>query len=170
MTRVYANSSDAAAIGAKARADIESLHSPSARGPLLRRLLDESRLTGTSEVEMSLSPSSMESPATFEAAAMNAESLLGSPRPDLPSRMQRLVTPLRRLVLRCIRTFWVQQRTIDRALLDAMRTLHREIASDAAAQERIREQLAELAEDVRALRENIGTSEADRARARSKQN
>jgi hypothetical protein len=115
-----------------------------------------------------------ESPGLFEAKAMAAESLLGSPRPDLPSRMQRLTTPLRRLILRCIRVFWVQQRAIDRALLDAMRTLRRdsrgEIASQAtllrqqsSTQEqiaadtaRMREELTQLSAEMRALRERSG--------------
>ena len=110
----------------------------------------------------------------FEAKAIAVESLLGSPRPDLPSPMQRLMTPLRRLVLRCIRVYWVQQLAIDRALLAAMRTLRRESRSETAshaamldqqssAQERIgaetarmREELTELAAEVRFLHERIG--------------
>ncbi len=88
--------------------------------------------------------------------------------------MQRLMTPLRRLVLRCIRVYWVQQLAIDRALLAAMRTLRRESRSETAshttmlqqqgsAQERIgaetarmREELTELAAGVHALHERIG--------------
>jgi len=81
---------------------------------------------------------------------------------------------LRRLVLRCIRVYWVQQLAINRALLAAMRTLRRESRSETAshatilqqqssAQEgngaetaRIREEVTELATDVRALHERIG--------------
>jgi hypothetical protein len=98
--------------------------------------------------------------ARFEAEAMAAQSLLGSPRPDLPSRMRRLATPLRRLILRLIRVFWVQQREIDRALLDAMLTLRRdsrgESAQIAAETARLREELTRLSAEVRALRERIG--------------
>lgn len=66
MARVFANREEAAAVGARARADIETLHGPRARGPLLRRLLDESRR-------------SHESVAVEETT---------------PSRMQRLLRPL----------------------------------------------------------------------------
>ncbi|HEV8580090.1 MAG TPA: glycosyltransferase [Thermoanaerobaculia bacterium] len=184
MARVYADRGGAAAVGARALADIATLHGPSARGPLLRRLLDENRrrrsvAAARDPMETAASAQAaevtVEPPGLFEADAMAAESLLGSPRPDLPSRMQRLVTPLRRLVLRCLRVYWVQQLAIDRALLDAMRTLRRdargEIASHAAllrqqssAQERIdadaarmREELTRLSADLRALHERIAT-------------
>jgi glycosyltransferase involved in cell wall biosynthesis/GT2 family glycosyltransferase len=206
MARVYADHSGAAAVGARARADIETLHGPSARGPLLRRLLDQNRrardafaahdhtettaFARPEEVTMEpIQPSSVEPSGLFEAEAMAVESLLGSPRPNLPSRMQRLMTLLRRLVLRCIRVYWVQQLAIDRALLAAMRTLRREsrgeTASHAAmlqrqssAQERIgaetarmREELTELAAGVRAVHERIGaiaalTPPQTRAKAR----
>jgi glycosyltransferase involved in cell wall biosynthesis len=179
MARVYADPAAAAAVGARARADIQTLHSPHARGPLLRRLLDEHRrsprqLATPDRRDMSASTMTMEPPAPFEMDAMAAESLLGSPRPDLPSPMQRLMTPLRRLVLRCIRVYWVQQRAIDRALLAAMRTLRRESRAESASQAaallaqqrdaqertsaetaRMREELTELAADIRALRERI---------------
>jgi glycosyltransferase involved in cell wall biosynthesis len=162
MRRVYTDRSGAAAIGARARADIETLHGPSARGPLLRRLLDESARTPAQPSPVDL----------FDAEANAVESLLGSPRPDLPSRMQRLFTPLRRLVLRCIRVYWVQQLGVDRALRSAMRALRRESRSETAAmlreqssaQERIgaetaqmREELTQLAADVRALHERVGS-------------
>jgi hypothetical protein len=187
MTRVYTDRSTAAAVGARARADIQALHGPSARGPLLRRLLEQSRQATrfarpAEEIIEPMQPSSTEPNGLFESEAMAVESLLGSPRPNLPSRMQRLATPLRRLVLRCIRVYWVQQLAIDRALLAAMRTLRREsrgeTASHAAmvqrqssAQERIvaetarmREELTELAAGVRSLNERIGAAEdpADR--------
>jgi glycosyltransferase involved in cell wall biosynthesis len=202
MARVHTGRSGAAAVGARARADIEALHSPTVRGPLLRRLLDETRHTReafaareqtetiafarpavvTIESIPPSSPIQQSSPmqqsmvpaGLFEAEAMAVESLLGSPRPDLPSPMQRLMTPLRRLVLRCIRVYWVQQLAIDRALLAAMRTLRRESRSETAshaaildqqssAQERIgaetarmREELTELAAEMRFLHERIG--------------
>ncbi|MDP9192261.1 MAG: hypothetical protein M3P06_11230 [Acidobacteriota bacterium] len=60
------------------------------------------------------------------------------------------MTPLRRLVLRCIRVFWVQQRAIDRALLAAMHTLRRQSRDETA---RMREELTELAAGLGALRE-----------------
>jgi hypothetical protein len=99
----------------------------------------------------------------FEADASVVESLLASPRPNLPSRMQRLATPLRRLVLRFIRVYWVQQLAVDRALLAAMRTLRRESRNETAAMlrergaesARIREELTALSAEVRALRERI---------------
>lgn len=84
MVRVYTDRSGAVAVGARARADIEGLHGPSARGPLLRRLLDESR-------------------RTRDAVAGHTETAPSSLRPNLPSRIRHLVTPLRRLVLRCLR-------------------------------------------------------------------
>jgi glycosyltransferase involved in cell wall biosynthesis/GT2 family glycosyltransferase len=148
MKRVHSDPGAAAAVGARARADIEALHGPSARGPLLRRLLDESRAAQPAETGL------------FEVEAMAVESLLTSPRPNLPSRMQRLVTPLRRLVLRFIRVYWVQQLAIDRALLAAMRTLRRETAAQErkdAETARMREELTELAGDVRKLQERVGT-------------
>jgi glycosyltransferase involved in cell wall biosynthesis/GT2 family glycosyltransferase len=179
MARVYADRSGAATVGARARADIEALHGASARGPLLRRLLDESRGARPAEVTIEpIQPSSVEPTGLFEAEATAVESLLGSPRPNLPSRMLRLMIPLRRLVLRCIRVYWVQQLAIDRALLAAMRTLRRESHSETAAhaamlqqqssaQERtdaetarMREELTELAADVRALHERIGAMQA----------
>ncbi|HSY52324.1 MAG TPA: glycosyltransferase [Thermoanaerobaculia bacterium] len=211
MARVYNDRGNAAAVGARARVDIEALHGPSARGPLLRRLLDESRGThrafdnhmestafarpaevtmdplqpsslqlssphASSLQPLSLQPLSTDQNGLFESEAMAVESLLGSPRPNLPSPMQRLMTPLRRLVLRCIRVYWVQQLAVNRALLAAMRTLRREsrgeTASHAAmlqqqrfAQDRIdnetsrmREELTELTADVRALYERIGAT------------
>lgn len=201
MARVYADRNGAAAVGARARADIEALHGPSARGPLLRRLLDQNRhrrdaFVARNQTETtafarpadvtvgpfrpsslqlsSLQGSSVHQTGLFEEEAVAVESLLGSPRPDLPSRMQRLMTPLRRLVLRCIRTYWVQQLAIDRAILATMRTLRREsrgetashaamLQQHSAAQERIgeetarmHEELTELAADVRALYERAG--------------
>jgi glycosyltransferase involved in cell wall biosynthesis/GT2 family glycosyltransferase len=190
MARVYADPGAAAAVGARARADIQALHSPSARGPLLRRLLEEHRdppkeVDTEDEQEMQEEqPASAPAEVTvelpdpfgvnaFEMDAISAESLLGSPRPDLPSPMQRLVTPLRRLVLRCIRVYWVQQLAIHRALLTAMRTLRRESRAESASQAallvqqreaqeqtgaetaRMREDLTALAADIRALRERI---------------
>jgi len=179
MARVYNDRGAAAAAAARARNDIESLHSPSARGPLLRRLLDENRtareafaarvqteaaaFTQPSEMSMTIDsihqPSSADQYGPFEVEAMAVESLLGSPRPDLPSRMQRLMTPLRRLILRCIRVYWVQQLAVDRALLAAMRTLRRQSRSETVDETVLmREQLTELANDVRALRERLDAS------------
>jgi GT2 family glycosyltransferase/glycosyltransferase involved in cell wall biosynthesis len=157
MKHVYDDRTGAAAVGARARADIETFHVPSTRGPLLRRLLEENRRMRVAETIEPVQPASIQPFAEpgilFEAEALSVESLLGSPRPDLPSPMQRLMTPLKRLVLRCIRVYWVQQLGIDRALLAAMRTLRRESRSETA---RMREELADLTADVRALRERIG--------------
>jgi glycosyltransferase involved in cell wall biosynthesis len=181
MTRVYTDRAGAVAMGARARVDIETLHSPVARGPLLRRLLEQSRQTGLarpSEGIVEPMQSFIEMNGLFESEAMSVESLLGTPRPNLPSRMQRLMTPLRRLVLRCIRVYWVQQLGVDRALLAAMRTLRREsrgetashaaiLQQQSAAQERtaaesarLREELTELAAGMRALQERVGAIEA----------
>ncbi|MBV8517690.1 MAG: glycosyltransferase [Acidobacteria bacterium] len=163
MARVVDDRNVAAATGARARADIETLHSPAARGPLLRRLLDESRaaraMTITNETDMNAFdplPTSPDPPGAFEHDAMAVESLLGTPRPDLPSRMQRVATPLRRLVLRFMRVYWVQQLGVDRALLAAMRTLRRESRDEAA---HLREELARLTAEVHALREHISGSD-----------
>lgn len=97
-------------------------------------------------------PSPVEPASQFEAESQAVEALLGSPRSDLPSRMRRFVTPLRRLVLRCLRVYWVQQLAIDRALLATVRTLRRESDGEAA---RLREELTELSAGVRALHERI---------------
>lgn len=186
MARVYTDRSGAAAVGTRARADIEALHGPSARGPMLRHLLEQSRRTHPAalardhtEAIMTIEPiqpspqlsASEQTSGLFETEAGTVEALLGSPRPNLPSRMQRLMTPLRRLVLRCIRVYWVQQLAIDRALFAAMRTLRRESRSETASQgamlrsaqeqvgaetARLREELNELAADVRALHDRIG--------------
>src|SRR5258706_5305902 len=166
MARVHSDPSGAAAVGARARADIAALHGPSARGPLLRRLLDQSRQTSAfarqdDVIIEPMQPSATEPNGLFESEAMAVEVLLRSPRPNLPSRMQRLVTPLRRLVLRCIRVYWVQQLAIDRALLAAMRTLRRESRGETA---RMREELTELAADVRALHERTGAQMGAEAR------
>jgi glycosyltransferase involved in cell wall biosynthesis len=136
MARVFADRDAAAALGQRARADIETLHSPAARGPLLRRLLDQ----------RSHDPA----PLAFDTDALAVEALLGSPRADLPSRMQRLANPFRRLVLRLMRVYWVQQLAIDRAILGALRTLRRESSGENA---RLRKELTELTAEVRALRE-----------------
>ena len=201
MARVYADPDAAAAVGARARADIQALHSPSARGPLLRRLLEEHRsplevvdagdqvetpASAPAEVMVEL-PDPIEMEAVemnaFEMDAIAAESLLGSPRPDLPSPMRRLVMPLRRLVLRCIRVYWVQQLAIHRALLTVMRTLRRESRAESASQAallrqqkvaqeqtgaetaRMREEVTALAAEVRALRERIAAMPAPSAPA-----
>jgi glycosyltransferase involved in cell wall biosynthesis/GT2 family glycosyltransferase len=168
MTRVHADRNGAAAVAARGRADIEALHSPSARGPLLRRLLDESRNTPTHPAESIVTIEAMqpappiEPAGLFEAETIAIESLLGSPRPNLPSPMQRLMTPLRRMVLRVIRVYWVQQLAVDRALLAAMRTLRRESRNDVASHAaignetaRMRDELAELSAEVRALQQRV---------------
>lgn len=172
MARVYDDRHGAAAMGARARADIETLHTPSARGPLLRRLLDENRRTRDTIAVPVKTPGFAQPSETLEAEAFDSqalavESLLGSPRANLPSRMQRLMNPLRRLVLRCIRVYWVQQLAVDRALLAAMRTLRRDshaamLREQNATQERIgnemtrmREELSKLTADVDTLHERI---------------
>jgi glycosyltransferase involved in cell wall biosynthesis len=165
MARVYADRVAAAAMGARARTDIEAIHSPRARGALLRRLLDENRRAAEATVTphptrttaaMQTIDATLAPPSDFETAAMAAESLLGSPRPDLPSPMQRLMTPLKRLVLRLIRVYWVQQLAINRALLTAMRTLRREARNETASETaRMRAELAALAAETRALRERV---------------
>jgi glycosyltransferase involved in cell wall biosynthesis len=149
MAHVYADRGGAAAVGARARADIEALHGPSARGPLLRRLLDQNRHEIIADAPVAIAPIQ---DALFDGDSMAVESLLRSPRPNLPSRFQRLMNPLRRLVLRCIRVYWVQQLAVDRALLAAMRAMRRESRSETA---RMRAELTELAAGMRALHERI---------------
>lgn len=73
MRRVYMDRAGAAAIGAQARADIELLHSPRARGPLLRRLLEASRQraprpTAGNDVAPDPSPAAIEEPASTQSA------------------------------------------------------------------------------------------------------
>ena len=82
---------------------------------------------------------------SFESDVMAAEALLGTPRSDLPSHMQRLAGPFRKFAIRFMRVYWVQQLRVDRAILTAMRTLHRET----------REDVASLAAEVRALRDRV---------------
>jgi GT2 family glycosyltransferase/glycosyltransferase involved in cell wall biosynthesis len=161
MARVYADRDAAAAVGARARADIEALHAPSARGPLLRDLLDQHRRSReVLPAEVTSEPIQLASVehALFEADSMAVESLLGSPRANLPSRMQRLMNPLRRLVLRCMRVYWVQQLAIDRALLAATRTLRRESRGETA---HLREELAAVTADVRLLHERLRAITSD---------
>ncbi|HVR41082.1 MAG TPA: glycosyltransferase, partial [Thermoanaerobaculia bacterium] len=161
MRRVYTDRNAAAAAGAHARADIEALHGPSARGPLLRRLLEESRSMTIEPMQ----PSSPQQNAPFEAEAMAVESLLGTPQSNLPSRIRLLVTPFRRFVLRCIRVYWVQQLAIHRALLALMRTLRRESRTDTA---RLQEELTRLSANVRTLQERIGAIDANAPQVRAK--
>jgi glycosyltransferase involved in cell wall biosynthesis len=181
MARVYADRNRAAAVGRRARADIEALHGPAARGPLLRRLLDQNRHTREALAARDLAeatgfvrpadaslarPPSTEHSGPFEAEAMAVEALLGSPRPNLPSPRPRLMTPLRRLLLRCIRVYWVQQLGIDRAILTAMRTLRRESHRDTAAhaavlrqqtfaQEQIGVETARMREELRKVAADV---------------
>lgn len=185
MARVHADPGAAADVGARARADIEALHSPRVCGPLLRRLLEEHRASrgGARDraegLESAHAAELVTPPSDFERDALHAESLLGSPRPDLPSLLQRLMTPLRRLVLRGIRVYWVQQLGVDRALLAAMRTLRHESRAETAsllvelrnAQERtatetacMREELTELRAELRAPREPVGAKPAGAVR------
>ncbi|HEY2093049.1 MAG TPA: glycosyltransferase [Thermoanaerobaculia bacterium] len=128
MAKVFAGRAAAAAVGAQARADIAQLHSPAARGPLLRRLIDESRQSkGSAEMTIDTPPPFGND---FEVDAMAADALLGSPTADLPSRMQRLARPFRQFAIRFMRVYWVQQLGVDRAILKAMRTLHREMRGE----------------------------------------
>lgn len=149
MLRVHADRAGAQSIGARARMDIETLHGPSARGPLLRQLLGEHR---GAPGGVPMETTAMEPHDPFAAEALAVEAMLGSPRPDLPSRMQRLMTPVRRFVLRAMRVYWVQQLAVDRALLAAMRTLRRESQNESV---QLREQVAQLTEEVRALRKKL---------------
>jgi hypothetical protein len=82
---------------------------------------------------------------SFEADAMAAEVLLGSPSADLPSRMQRFARPFRQLAIRFIRVYWVQQLGVDRAILAAVRALRRET----------RDEIASLRAEVEKLRDQI---------------
>jgi glycosyltransferase involved in cell wall biosynthesis/GT2 family glycosyltransferase len=185
MARVYADRDRAAAVGMRARADIEALHGPAARGPLLRRLLDQNRhprggCAARDQTEAAAFARPADAPSgpkgwsegeetgPFDAGALAVGSLLGSPRPNLPSPMRRLMTPLRRLVLRCIRVYWVQQLAIDRALLAALGSLRREsqretashgarLQQQSSAQERIGAETARLREELTGLAADVRT-------------
>lgn len=149
MRRVFEGRDAAAAVGERARNDIAALHSPSARGPLLRDLLDAGRSefrTAPASTPLPVDATPGWASSAFEADVAHAESLLGSPTPDLPSRMRRLVAPWRRFILRAIRVYWVQQLAVDRATLLAMRTLRRETGNEIA---RLRAELKQLAADTR---------------------
>jgi glycosyltransferase involved in cell wall biosynthesis len=169
MKRVYADREGAAAVGARARADIEVLHGPAPRGALLRRMLEEPH-PAPAPREWFAAERTQDGAAGaprsegFEADALRAEALLGSPRADLPSPRQRILTPLKQIVLRLMRVYWVQQLALDRALLAAMRTLRREsraeheshadqLRQQRKAQERMQQDLDELAAEVRSLRD-----------------
>jgi glycosyltransferase involved in cell wall biosynthesis len=151
MARVFSDRPAAATVAARAHADIVTLHSPSARGPLLRQLLEEKQ---PMRETVAATPPRETSPFDADLAV---ESLLGSPSPNLPSRLPRLVQPLRRFVLRCMRVYWVQQLAIDRALLAALRAFRREsraeIASQTGETARLRQELDTLTAKVRALQD-----------------
>lgn len=147
MLRVFHERGEAQRAGARARADIETLHSPAARGPLLRALLGKQRQQ-EEIVQDQVEPSGL-----FEADAMAVEALFGTPRADLPSKLQFLMNPLRRLVIRFIRVYWVQQLRVDRAILTALRTLRRDSRNELAAETaRLRGELKALSDRVDALR------------------
>jgi hypothetical protein len=106
---------------ASGHASFPNPFSPDGADDVVRRVMPASPSPPVPE------PVSVEQPDLFERDAMTVEQLLGSPRADLPSRMPRLVNPFRRLALRFIRVYWVQQLAIDRALLAAMRSLAAEV-------------------------------------------
>ncbi|HWW59838.1 MAG TPA: glycosyltransferase [Thermoanaerobaculia bacterium] len=127
MRRVYEHREEAQQIAARARQDIAALHSPDARATLLRELLDQARRHGESRPSPAQERTDLTAPALGihdgvrdSAAERRAQILLDGPNPDLPSRVPWLARPLRRLMLRIIRNFWVHQGHVDRALLDSI--------------------------------------------------
>lgn len=106
MARVYADREAAAAIGARARIDIESLHGPAARGPLLRQLLEESRRAATAAAAASIValPAPVPLPLPLPIP-------LPLPLPPLP----KLASLPRRVVRRLLRLRWVQKLAARRA-------------------------------------------------------
>jgi glycosyltransferase involved in cell wall biosynthesis/GT2 family glycosyltransferase len=103
MAKVFGDREAAASIGAKARADIEQLHSPSARGPLLLRLFEESHQT----------------PQTADADPCRGRLSAGPGQ----AKSLPLHEALRDAAIRFIRVPWVQQLGVDRAILAAARAL-----------------------------------------------
>lgn len=89
MARVFADPEAAAAVGARARIDLESLHGPAARGTLLRRLLDESHNAATAAA--AAPPSTEPVPPTITPLP-----------PPVPSPLRPLRSPLRRVVRRAL--------------------------------------------------------------------
>ena len=125
MRHVFENQDEAKAVGERGRRDMVTLHGSKARAPYLRELLDEARRAkreGAVQQKRVLSgpivvPGLGSSPAEELASA-----LMLRPNPDLPSRISWLARPMRKLMLRLIRNYWVHQREVDRAILDAVRS------------------------------------------------
>ncbi len=179
MRRVVADRGLATTVAMRAKIDMEALHGAKARGALLRRLLDQHRRSSEAAVrnqpliaaqpqELMIMPNDtpLGSNDAFDADAMVVESMLVSPRGDLPSPMQRLMTPIRRLVLRCIRVYWVQQLGVDRAIMSAMRTLRGESRNELTAltsaiqhqqseQQRAGAETARMREELTAIAANL---------------
>lgn len=136
-------------MGDRACRDIQENHGPEARAAALGELLETSE-----KVRASRPPRPrMTMPSTGVLAAdERAASLMVSPRADLPSRFPRLAGWWRRLILRLIRNYWVQQREVDRALLDAVRSSRESVRLELQAlTEAVSERLERLEQRVEDL-------------------
>ena len=156
MRRAFDHAEEARTIGERARQDILELHSPEARATRLRALVDESRRAKDARAAKGSGAPvrSFIVPLTGASAADDhAKALMARPNPDLPSRFPWIAKTWRRLMLRLIRNYWVHQRDVDRALLEAVATsregLRLEMRSLADA----------VAQRIQSLEERVAASE-----------
>jgi len=157
LRRVHDRPEDAKEIGERARHDIAERHSPAARAPRLKALLEETRRAMNARTSRSRPRAELHVPSTGTLAAdERASAMMAGPNPRMPSRMPWLAGLWRRLMLRLIRNYWVHQRDVDRAMLDAVRSsreslrLEMRALADAVAErlDRIEDRI-DKAEDVR---------------------
>jgi len=134
LRRVYEKRGEAGAKGERARRDIAERYSPAARAPMLRELLDAARRAYRERGPQARFRGPIGAPSTTVLAAdERAARLMSRPDPALPSRMPWLAGLWRRIMLRLIRNYWVHQREVDRALLDAVRSSRESVRLELAA-------------------------------------
>jgi hypothetical protein len=135
MCHVFENPDEAREVGERARRDMLTLHGPKARAAYLRELLDEARRARNEAMSRKrVLPGPIVVPGLSGSSAEDHAMLLMSrPNPDLPSRISWLARPLRKLMLRLIRNYWVHQREVDRALLEAVRSSRESARQDIRA-------------------------------------
>jgi glycosyltransferase involved in cell wall biosynthesis len=134
LRRVFEKRSEAGAKGQRARRDIAERYSPAARAPMLRELLDAARRAYRDRGPHARFRGPIGAPSTTVLAAdERAARLMSRPDPALPSRMPWLAGLWRRIMLRLIRNYWVHQREVDRALLDAVRSSRESVRLELAA-------------------------------------
>jgi hypothetical protein len=154
LRRVFARRDEAGAVGARARRDIEALHGPAARAPRLLTLLEEARRARRPHMPRSRDASSGVQRTWALAADERATRLMSSPNPDLPSRSRWLARIWRRIMLRLIRNYWVHEREVDRALLDAVRTSRETLRLELQVlSEGVAARLQDLEDQLDAIRE-----------------